>query len=35
MVKEPELTVFTIGHSTRTLDEFIGLLKTYGVSLSG
>ncbi len=33
MVKETELTVFTIGHSTRTLDEFIGLLKTYGVTL--
>ncbi|MGO8806385.1 MAG: DUF488 family protein [Candidatus Bathyarchaeia archaeon] len=28
-----ELTVFTIGHSTRTVDEFIGLLKTYGVAL--
>jgi len=27
------LTVFTIGHSTRTLGEFIGLLKTYGVNL--
>ena len=27
------MTVFTIGHSTRTLDEFISLLRTYGVSL--
>ncbi len=33
MAKESGLTVFTIGHSTRTLDEFIGLLKTYAVSL--
>ena len=33
MAREPELTVFTIGHSTRTLDEFIGLLKTYGITL--
>ncbi len=28
-----ELTVFTIGHSTRTLEEFVELLKTYGVAL--
>jgi uncharacterized protein (DUF488 family) len=28
-----ELTVFTIGHSTRTLEEFVELLKTYGVTL--
>jgi uncharacterized protein (DUF488 family) len=33
LAKEPELTIFTIGHSTRTLDELIGLLKTYGVTL--
>lgn len=33
MVKETELSVFTIGHSTRTLDEFIGLLQAYGISL--
>ena len=33
MAKESELTVFTIGHSTRTLDEFIGLLKNYSVTL--
>jgi uncharacterized protein (DUF488 family) len=33
LAKESQLTVFTIGHSTRTLDEFIGLLKTYGITL--
>ena len=33
MAKVSELTVFTIGHSTRTIDEFILLLKTYGVTL--
>jgi uncharacterized protein (DUF488 family) len=33
LAKESELTVFTIGHSTRTLDEFIGLLKNYSVTL--
>ena len=33
MAKEKELAVFTIGHSTRTLEEFIQLLKTYGVTL--
>ncbi len=33
MAKESEISVFTIGHSTRTLDEFIGLLKTYCVTL--
>ena len=26
------MTVFTIGHSTRSLDEFVGLLKVHGVS---
>ena len=25
--------VYTIGHSTRPLDAFIGILKTYGISL--
>jgi len=30
---DSELTLFTIGHSTRTLEEFEGLLKTYGVTL--
>ena len=33
MANESELTVFTIGHSTRTIDEFIDLLKTYGINL--
>jgi uncharacterized protein (DUF488 family) len=33
LAKEPELTILTIGHSTKTLDEFIDLLKTYGVTL--
>jgi uncharacterized protein (DUF488 family) len=31
--KEGELTVFTIGHSTRTLEEFTELLKIYGITL--
>ena len=31
--KEPELTILTIGHSTRTLDEFVELLKVYHVTL--
>ena len=26
-------TVLTIGHSTRSLDEFIGILKTHGIQL--
>jgi len=33
LAKESGLTVFTIGHSTRTLEEFVELLKTYGVTL--
>ncbi len=33
MAKESELTLFTIGHSTRTLKEFVGLLKTYNITL--
>jgi uncharacterized protein (DUF488 family) len=33
LAKEQQLTVFTIGHSTRTLGEFIQLLKSYGVTL--
>ncbi len=33
MSKETELTVFTIGHSTRTLEEFIELLQTYHIAL--
>jgi uncharacterized protein (DUF488 family) len=31
--KEHELTVLTIGHSTRTPEEFIQILKAYGVTL--
>ncbi|MCL5876481.1 MAG: DUF488 domain-containing protein [Candidatus Bathyarchaeota archaeon] len=33
MSKEIELTVFTIGHSTRTLEEFTELLQTYQITL--
>ncbi len=33
MAKESELTVLTIGHSTRTFDEFVMLLDVYGVDL--
>jgi uncharacterized protein (DUF488 family) len=33
LAKESELTLFTIGHSTRTLDEFIELLKAYSIAL--
>ena len=33
MAKASELTVLTIGHSTRTLDEFVDLLKVYHVTL--
>ncbi|HSV49611.1 MAG TPA: DUF488 domain-containing protein [Candidatus Acidoferrales bacterium] len=33
MSKEPDITVLTIGHSTRTLEEFIELLQIYGVTL--
>lgn len=31
--KETLLTVFTIGHSTRTLPEFVELLRTFGVAM--
>jgi uncharacterized protein (DUF488 family) len=31
--KDPEWTIFTIGHSTRTFDEFVQLLEAYGVSM--
>jgi uncharacterized protein (DUF488 family) len=31
--KETKLTVLTIGHSTRTFDEFTDLLQIYGVTL--
>ncbi len=33
MAKESELTILTIGHSTRTLEEFVQLLEVYGVTL--
>lgn len=33
MSKRSEITVLTIGHSTRTLDEFLSLLEKYQVSL--
>jgi uncharacterized protein (DUF488 family) len=33
LAKASELTVFTIGHSTRTFEEFLELLKVYGVTL--
>ena len=33
MTKEPKLTILTIGHSTRTLPEFIEMLKAYQVTL--
>src|SRR5512135_983214 len=29
----PQLTIYTIGHSTRTLPEFIAMLKAYHVTL--
>jgi uncharacterized protein (DUF488 family) len=31
--REPEVTVLTIGHSTRTLEEFTELLQIYGVTM--
>jgi uncharacterized protein (DUF488 family) len=31
--KETQLTIFTIGHSTRSIDEFVELLKTYGSTM--
>jgi len=31
--KAPDLTVLTIGHSTRTIEEFLELLQTYSVTL--
>jgi uncharacterized protein (DUF488 family) len=30
---EPDFSVYTVGHSTRTLDEFFSLLRAYGVDL--
>lgn len=33
MAEKQELTVFTLGHSTRTLEEFVELLKAYKITL--
>lgn len=33
MANEPELTIYTIGHSTRTLNEFLDLLNVYSITL--
>ena len=33
LAKGSELTIFTIGHSTRTLEEFTEMLKAYNVNL--
>jgi uncharacterized protein (DUF488 family) len=33
LTKESELTLFTIGHSTRTLEEFVELLKLYDIGI--
>ncbi len=33
MSKDLGLTVFTIGHSTRTMEEFVEILLTYGITL--
>ncbi len=33
LAEKQELTVLTIGHSTRTVEEFVELLKAYGVTL--
>lgn len=33
MSRDQELTVLTIGHSTRTLEEFTGILNAYAVTL--
>ena len=32
---EPSPIVLTIGHSTRTIEEFIGLLQTHGATRVG
>ena len=31
VAKEEPLTVYTVGHSTLSLDEFVGLLRAYGI----
>ena len=33
MAKTQELSVYTVGHSTRTLEEFIAILKSYNLIL--
>ncbi len=33
MAEETRLIVFTIGHSTRTLPEFVELLRTFGIAM--
>lgn len=33
MARQLQPTIFTIGHSTRTLDEFMDLIKTYRIAL--
>jgi len=33
LAQQSQVILFTIGHSTRTLDEFINLAKTFGVTL--
>ena len=33
LAEKAELTILTIGHSTRTVEEFVELLKAYGVTL--
>jgi len=33
LIKKRQITVFTIGHSTRTINEFVELLKTNSVTL--
>ena len=32
-MKKRTLTIFSIGHSNRTLDEFLGILKKYSIEL--
>ncbi len=31
-MQEESLRIWTVGHSTRTLDEFVGLLQAYGIT---
>jgi uncharacterized protein (DUF488 family) len=33
LAEKAELTILTIGHSTRTMDEFVELIKAYGITL--